>query len=130
MLSIIILTFDRSEYLNRILNYYANLQVKYPIVVSDASNKQFLKQNTKLINSLNNKINIIHDIYPSNTYHFEAFLGSLEKIDRKKRKVSNIRVSNRIIIDRIRIKHLSNFRCRQKNIGNNKCCTIFWKKFF
>lgn len=83
MLTIIVVTYNRSEYLYRILNYYKNIQVEYPIVVCDASKRYYLEKNIKIVKSVNENIDITHHIYESSIYAYDAILRSMLKIKTK-----------------------------------------------
>ena len=77
------MTYNRPEFLYRILNYYKNIKVDYPIVVCDASKKYYLEKNIKIIKSVSKNIDIVHHIYESSIYPYDAILRSMLKIKTK-----------------------------------------------
>ena len=80
--SILIPTYNRSQYLRRLLSYFDNKKINYPIYVSDGSNYRHLSENKNTINKLSN-INVIHDIYPEKLNPGVRVSNTLKKIDTK-----------------------------------------------
>ena len=70
-LTIVIPTKDRTEFVERFLNYYVKTKCIYPFLICDSSNEENLSKNIKLINKYKNLIDIKH-IYRENTDNFKA----------------------------------------------------------
>lgn len=56
---LIIPTFNRTDYLRRILDYYLELGVDFNYIIADSSNQEIKRQNKKLINKYT-KLNILY----------------------------------------------------------------------
>lgn len=59
-----ITTMNRSDFLIRLLNYYATVGFKYCISIGDSSNAKHVEKAKKAINNLEGKLKIIYTEYP------------------------------------------------------------------
>ena len=81
--SIIIPTYNRPEYLRRILSYYSEYGEKYNIIVADSSSGENKKSNKKFISSLSN-LNISHlSDYPSTINPSHKIANAINYADTK-----------------------------------------------
>ncbi|MHB8163391.1 MAG: TIGR00180 family glycosyltransferase [Methanoregula sp.] len=64
MITLIIPTMNRSDFLIRLLRYYAEMDFQGWICIGDSSNKEHLDRTKKVIESLQGKLNIIYEEYP------------------------------------------------------------------
>jgi len=69
MITIVIPTKNRSNFLTRQLLYYSKLDFKGCFCIGDSSNAEHLERSKKLIRALNGKLNIIHREYPESIVH-------------------------------------------------------------
>ena len=77
MISLLIPTMNRSEFVKRLLNYYADVQYKHSIIIGDSSGPEHLKSTKKVVNDLKDKLKIIHKEFPNvnPTACFKKMLG-------------------------------------------------------
>jgi glycosyltransferase domain-containing protein len=81
MFSLVVPTYNRPFFLQRLLRYYADLVFPHPIVVADSSFGPALEQNRKLLESVRNVLSISHQVYLHTINPYDklaAALGSLE----------------------------------------------------
>jgi glycosyltransferase domain-containing protein len=64
LLSILVPTKDRSDYLLRLLNYFQNHEFQGKIYIGDSSEEYHFKRNQKIIEKSSLKKRIIHSFYP------------------------------------------------------------------
>ena len=64
MLTMIIPTMNRSDFLIRLLNYYANTNYKHWIIIGDSSDARHIEKTINAIKGLKGKLKIIHREYP------------------------------------------------------------------
>lgn len=77
MFTLLIPTKNRSEFLNRALNYYANNNFKHLIFIGDSSNSIHADRITKTIKELQERLNIKYQWYPPEVN--SAFHGDFAK---------------------------------------------------
>ncbi len=83
MITILILTYNRPDYLKRILSYYSDYQIAYNIIVADSSSDENKQLNRGAISSFSN-INISHiNNYPSETNPYGKLAHALNYVDTK-----------------------------------------------
>lgn len=68
MISILIPTLNRSDFLIRALHYYSNVGFRGYICIGDSSNEQHSEKNKYVIQALKDKINIIYRTFPNPPY--------------------------------------------------------------
>lgn len=68
MISILIPTLNRSDFLIRALHYYSKVGFKGYICIGDSSNAQHVEKTKRAIQTLGNKIKIIYRYYPNPPY--------------------------------------------------------------
>lgn len=68
MISILIPTLNRSDFLIRALHYYSNVGFGGYICIGDSSNEQHSEKNKYVIQALKDKINIIYRTFPNPPY--------------------------------------------------------------
>jgi glycosyltransferase domain-containing protein len=78
--SLIIPTFNRPEFLQRLLNYYCDLRPTYKIVVADSSSGAPLEANRKLIASAQQVVALTHSVYPPETTPYAKLTDTIEAI--------------------------------------------------
>jgi len=81
MLTIILTTFNRPQYLNRFLNYSCLYKLKYRLLIGDASQAADLKYNQEIIDSASNVLGLRHLVFDSFTHQYEVFFSCLKKVD-------------------------------------------------
>ena len=81
MLSIILSTFNRPQYLGRLLNYYGELAVKYPILIGDASESAHFESNKEVISSVSGVLDIRHLGFDNSADGYEVMYRCLEQVD-------------------------------------------------
>lgn len=81
MLTIIITTFNRPQYLYRLLRHLHWYKVGYPIFVGDASEEIHLERNKKIIDSMSGVLDIHHLVYDSSSDVFKVMYPCLEQVD-------------------------------------------------
>jgi len=69
MISMIIPTKNRSQFLARQLKYYSEMGFDGPILVGDSSNGNHLKDNKELISTLDSNLSIVYLEYPTLVVH-------------------------------------------------------------
>ncbi|MBU2250973.1 MAG: TIGR00180 family glycosyltransferase, partial [Candidatus Omnitrophica bacterium] len=65
MITLMIPTMDRSDFLIRLLQYYADTDYPYSICIGDSSDQTHLERTKEFIKSLDGKLNIRHLEYPN-----------------------------------------------------------------
>lgn len=83
MLTIILSTFNRPEYLRRLLSYFQTLKLKHQIYVGDASGPGHLERNKEFIDSVSGVLNIRHLVCDSSKDSNEVLFYCLEQVDTK-----------------------------------------------
>lgn len=83
MLTIVLNTFNRSEYLGRLLRYFRSFSLKHQIYVGDASGTGHLERNKEFIDSVSDVLNIRHLICDSSKDSNEVLFHCLEQVDTK-----------------------------------------------
>jgi glycosyltransferase domain-containing protein len=64
MLGIVTTTKDRSEFVIRLLYYYAKMKCPYTIYIGDSSEEKHIQHTKAAIEKLNGKIKIVYELYP------------------------------------------------------------------
>ena len=83
MITILIPTFNRPDYLRRILSYYNDYKIAHNIIVADSSSDENKQINNKTISSLPS-INISYlDEYPSEINPYNKIINALENVNTK-----------------------------------------------
>jgi len=81
MISILIPTLNRSDFLIRALHYYSNVGFRGYICIGDSSNEQHSEKNKYVIQALKDKINIIYRTFPNPPYiHVGMVMKELIKL--------------------------------------------------
>lgn len=70
--TIVIPTYDRPEYLERILRYYANCRTQYPIIIADTGSDESQVRNKRTASTYST-LDITHYDHPTNTEPFGGF---------------------------------------------------------
>lgn len=65
MISLLIPTMNRSEFVVRLLNYYDSLKFKYYIFIGDSSNTEEFDRTNKVVKALKGRLSVEHYYYPS-----------------------------------------------------------------
>lgn len=79
MISMLMPTMNRSEFVIRLLNYYANFNFKHAIFIGDSSNQEEFEKTSQAIQSLKNKLKVEHFHYP-NTNNYAVIEQLIEKV--------------------------------------------------
>jgi glycosyltransferase domain-containing protein len=69
MLTILIVTKNRTDFLKRLLNYYVVRNCKYSIAVADSSNRENAKQAEAVVGAVGDKIRVSYAKYDENLNH-------------------------------------------------------------
>lgn len=64
MISIIVSTMNRSDFLGRMLNYYADVNYRHWILIADASNSFHAEKTKEIIRNLEGRLKITYQQYP------------------------------------------------------------------
>jgi len=64
MLTIIVPTMNRLDYIVRLLTYYANTHCKYTILIGDSSNAEIIEKTKKILEQFKGKLHIEHHEFP------------------------------------------------------------------
>lgn len=80
VLTIVLTTFNRPQYLSRLLNYFCGSIVKHRIIIADASKLPHLERNKEIIDSISNVLNVHHLVWDSSTDGYEVVVRSLEQV--------------------------------------------------
>jgi len=84
MLTILIPTYaNRSAFLNRIINYMVDCNIKYTILIADSSEPKAIDHNLQIIKKVESKLNIKYKIYPHTTEGFEKVTNAVNEIQTK-----------------------------------------------
>ena len=83
MVTIILITYNRPEYLRRLLQYFCYYGVKHQIFVGDASEPEALHRNKDVISEFDPVMNISHLIYPNSSDTWEVVHRCIEKTETK-----------------------------------------------
>jgi glycosyltransferase domain-containing protein len=78
--SLIIPTFNRPEFLQRLLSYYCDLRPAYEIVVADSSSGASLEANRKTVASAQQVLALTHNIHPPETPPYAKLIGTIESL--------------------------------------------------
>jgi glycosyltransferase domain-containing protein len=82
LLTILIPTFNRPDFLNLNLEYYKSIHSKYPIFIADGTEKKkFLNKNQRVINFYKKFLNLHY--YRDNSFYFERIYKALKFIKTK-----------------------------------------------
>jgi glycosyltransferase domain-containing protein len=79
--SLVVPTYNRPVFLQRLLRYYAELRFPHAVVVADSSSGSALEENRKLIGSAQKSLGISHQVFAPDTSPYgklASTLGSLE----------------------------------------------------
>tara|TARA_B100002003_G_C14084985_1_gene521926 strand:+ start:145 stop:1215 length:1071 start_codon:yes stop_codon:yes gene_type:complete len=81
MLAIVCATKDRSEFVSRLLYYYAKVNCPYTIYLADSSEGEHLEEVLSVIDKLNSQIKVVHRAYPgkSGPVAFKEMLGIVQE---------------------------------------------------
>ena len=83
MLTVIITTFNRSQYLERLLRYFKKCDLEFKIFIADASEESSLEKNKEIVTKYSKSLNIDHHIWQCSCDTYEAMFWSLEKVTTK-----------------------------------------------
>ena len=72
LLSLIVPTRNRSEYLHRLLSYYADCDFKCPILIGDSSSEEECLRIQRSVQFFSRKLHVNHQILPSDCGIYEA----------------------------------------------------------
>lgn len=67
MLTFVVPTRNRSHYLSRMLHYYAQNHLRYPILIADASDPEHRTRAEELVKHFQGRLNVGHRPYPAGT---------------------------------------------------------------
>jgi glycosyltransferase domain-containing protein len=80
--ALIIPTYNRPEYLKRLLDYYSQCEINYPIFVGDSSTEENKRKNEKTLSKIS-KLNVSHIKYPSDINPFFKTADTLKYVKEK-----------------------------------------------
>ena len=78
--SLVIPTFNRPVFLQRLLNYYCDLRASFGIVVADSSSGSALEENLSMTARAQQILDVKHQAYPSDTAPYKKLTDALGKI--------------------------------------------------
>ena len=81
MISLVIPTYNRPQFLGRLLLYYKEMKLPHRIAVADSSNPQSISANAKLVAAAKNVLEIDHLVYSSTTPFNAKLIQVLEAIN-------------------------------------------------
>ena len=77
MFSLVIPTFNRAFYFERLLSYYSDLHFEHSIVVADSSSGSSLETNREVVEATQKNLNVSHQIYPADTPPYAKLVRTL-----------------------------------------------------
>lgn len=80
MLTLVIPTKNRSRFLARLLNYYAQLGLEYPVLIADSSDPGEFGQIGRIIRNLSDRLDVTHLSFPPDLSAFRALAKSFERV--------------------------------------------------
>ena len=80
MLTLVIPTRNRAHFLSRVLHYYSQNQLKYSIIIADASDPEDYNKTEQVIKRLDSSLNVIHLPFPAQAPAFVCLANGLKQV--------------------------------------------------
>jgi glycosyltransferase domain-containing protein len=83
MFSLVIPTYNRPQFLERLLHYYVDQNFSHPIVVADSSSGSALEANQKLITSFQGSLSITYRVFSPDTAPYLKLAATIRSLEDK-----------------------------------------------